>query len=406
VCCGIYLTVSQASIEPFSLPFIDDGLSSVAPPPSTTSNQSSTPRATSTRDSVSTINAGSSLAFNRLTIRSALPPPLENPFADPKAEPAKQEQEDEKDQDEGVVTVEEVGQETAEEATEEGVYDEPEHEVEEEEADVELGHEPLEDGPLYILQPRTYTPALPEPLPSPMVKDHPPITIPIPSLADNDMTPTSPGLPKRSSLRQRVSLKANPPESIQIPPLVNPYQRPRTSSKVQQQPPDSAYGSDIERNRGSTTTAEMSPPIHGHVMPSPLSDQPMYHPLRASPHSPLQQRPHTSHNTPRVLSNPNSAYYPHHVRNAPSRQGGASLLSNVTSATYETSAPAEPETGKRLKKKRSAFGWLKKAFSLSEDEKAAFEARKATPYVDNPYLEGRSSKFLDGRRVHQPTGTR
>jgi hypothetical protein len=106
------------------------------------------------------------------------------------------------------------------------------------------------------------------------------------------------------------------------------------------------------------------------------------------------------------MSNPNSAYYPHHVRNAPSRQGGASLLSNVTSATYETSTPTVPEEGgKRLKKKRSAFGWLKKAFSLDEEEKVAFEARKQR-HVDNPYLEGRSSRFLDGRRVHHPTGPR
>jgi hypothetical protein len=52
---------------------------------------------------------------------------------------------------------------------------------------------------------------------------------------------------------------------------------------------------------------------------------------------------------------------------------------------------------KGLKKKKSAFGWLKKAFSLDEEERAEFEARK-NQQAHNPYYESRSPKYLDGRR--------
>jgi hypothetical protein len=60
------------------------------------------------------------------------------------------------------------------------------------------------------------------------------------------------------------------------------------------------------------------------------------------------------------------------------------------------------QTGEKqqLRKKRSTFGWLKKAFSLDEDEKAAFAARKATRYEGpHQYYEEASPKFLDGRRI-------
>lgn len=56
-------------------------------------------------------------------------------------------------------------------------------------------------------------------------------------------------------------------------------------------------------------------------------------------------------------------------------------------------------TGKTLKKKRSAFGWLKKAFSLDEEERAAFEQKKREQAA-NPYYDGRSPQFLDGKRIH------
>jgi hypothetical protein len=57
---------------------------------------------------------------------------------------------------------------------------------------------------------------------------------------------------------------------------------------------------------------------------------------------------------------------------------------------------------KKVKKKRSAFGWLKKAFSLSEEEKAAFEERRRMATVEaQQYYEGvgEMGKWQDGKRI-------
>jgi len=69
------------------------------------------------------------------------------------------------------------------------------------------------------------------------------------------------------------------------------------------------------------------------------------------------------------------------------------MLSNVTNA--------ESHSGKTLKKKKSAFGWLKKAFTLDDEEKEQFQARKLKQAA-NPYYESRSPKFLDGKRLPDP----
>lgn len=67
------------------------------------------------------------------------------------------------------------------------------------------------------------------------------------------------------------------------------------------------------------------------------------------------------------------------------------------------------DSTRTVKKKRSAFGWLKKAFSLDEEERAMFEARKRAMPVNYyaPYhhghpgggVEGHSPRYLDGRRI-------
>lgn len=265
-----------------------------------------------------------------------------------------------------------------------------------------------DDEPLYLLQPRTYTPNTPEPLPSPML-------MAAPTFAPPSDPRTSQGsmLQKRTSLRQRVSLKTTPPDAIQIPPRNSEapprpspgYTTPRTSNS--QQAPDSAYGSDMEsyhlrqRSRGGSQS-DLSPPTRPSLMPSPHSDHHQYYrPVRASPHSPLQQRPHTA--VPSDTPKRPSAYYPHHQRNQPSRLGGMSTLSTVTTATYQD-RPKTPGAStlqggdKRLKKKKSAFGWLKKAFTMDEDEKAAYEARKMAQNQNGYYNES-DPVFLDGRRI-------
>ncbi|KAI1401450.1 hypothetical protein F4819DRAFT_328824 [Hypoxylon fuscum] len=263
------------------------------------------------------------------------------------------------------------------------------HEEEEPEAENEAEKaEPRVDEGLFILQPRTYTPQPPAPIPSPRVQDPP-----TPKQEEQQ--------PKRTSLRQRLSLKgSNLPEAIQVPPRNAPeFQRPKYPAAQNQSPryqpprvyqgPDSAYGSDnevrppIHSMMGTGDMTELPPPgFPNSTLPSPRSDQQHYFPVRASPHSPLQQRPWTSASGPHVHSQGG------HVRNQPSAMG-MSMLSNVTTLNSEN---------KTLKKKRSAFGWLKKAFSLDDEERAQFEARRAQT-TPNPYQGGRSPKFLDGKRL-------
>ncbi|KXH33777.1 hypothetical protein CNYM01_12276 [Colletotrichum nymphaeae SA-01] len=250
----------------------------------------------------------------------------------------------------------------------------------------------LDDGPLYILQPRTYTPQPPEermpsPAPTePSSKYQPQREAPLPT--------------KKTSLRQRVSLKTTPPESIQIPPPSSDLHHTARESPRERQAPDSAYGSDYDQRQRYHAANELSPPVQQPpVLPSPRSEHQYYRPVQASPHSPLQQRPLTAGAQPRSPYGHQSGYYPTHQRNAPSRLGGASMLSNVTTMTYDSQMTASGE--KRLKKKRSAFGWLKKAFSLDEEEQRAYEARRQQQ-TPNMYYDGRSPKFLDGKRVAPP----
>ncbi|KAK1975668.1 hypothetical protein LZ30DRAFT_342791 [Colletotrichum cereale] len=260
----------------------------------------------------------------------------------------------------------------------------------------------LDDASLYILQPRTYTPQPQDPLPSPTAAE-----------SDEHQTqPEAPVLSKRTSLRQRVSLKTTPPESILIPPPARdlPHTRQdslhharqdslphnRQESPREYHAPDSAYGSDIEQRPRYHTANELSPPVLPPTIPSPRSEHQYYRPVQASPHSPLQQRPLTAGAQPRSPYGSQSGYYPAHQRNAPSRLGGASMLSTVTTMTYDSQVTASGE--KRLKKKRSAFGWLKKAFSLDEEERLAYEARRQQE-MPNMYYDSRSPKFLDGKRV-------
>ncbi|KAF7548552.1 hypothetical protein G7Z17_g6980 [Cylindrodendrum hubeiense] len=388
----------------------------------------------------------------------------------------------------------------------------------------EAEQSPFDDGPLFILQPRTYTPKLPEPLPSPMVKNSPPElkiqTQPpsrpqsrdlqlrpqsqdphmfpqsrdsqmrpqsrdaqlrpqsrdphmmpqsrdsqmrpqsrdphmMPQSRDSQMRPQSRDpqmrpqsrsqtiassrpqsraqsqaqspqvaqgqgfLQKKTSLRQRVSQKTTPPDSIHIPPR-NATEamsaRPSTGTGMHQarmsQVPDSTYVSEMEvcpphRLPRASSHADFSAAGRPQVMATPHSEQQQfYHPVHASPHSPLQQRPHTA--DPRDPQYRPSGYFPGHARQ-PSRMGGMSTLSSVTSATYDddTATMASRATtqagGKRLKKKKSALGWLKKAFSMDDDERAEYQARKAMQYNaqfhnEQPYFET-SPKFLDGKRL-------
>ena len=74
---------------------------------------------------------------------------------------------------------------------------------------------------------------------------------------------------------------------------------------------------------------------------------------------------------------------------------GMSTMSDMTTVT---------EGGKRAEKKRSAFGWLKKAFALSEEEKEAFEQRRRmqeSGYANYGWNkeERPQQRWLDGKRI-------
>ncbi|TLS23122.1 uncharacterized protein PpBr36_05699 [Pyricularia pennisetigena] len=311
--------------------------------------------------------------------------------------------------------------------------------------------------PVLLLQPRTYTPVPPAPIPSPRVTEErksgytsadksatkrlsvtkslgdlrasssgvrsppaairaeprliqisPPRTavetsrsprIPPPSLEREEEGGGSPRKAqpnKRTSLRDRVSLKTTPPESIHVPPHNAPeLQQPVFASAHEFQnyqtfvAPSLNHGADRASGRlegrpsNPTIITDFSPPVFPGVIPSPHSDQQYFRPVQASPHSPLQQRPHTAGGL-----NPQ---YLHHQRNVPSAMG-MSMLSSVSTLNQDSAS------SRRLKKKRSAFGWLKKAFSLDEEERLAYEAKKAQQ-TPNPYYDARSPKFLDGKRI-------
>ncbi|KAI0440113.1 hypothetical protein F4803DRAFT_564041 [Xylaria telfairii] len=257
---------------------------------------------------------------------------------------------------------------------------------------------PDADEGVYLLQPRTYTPQPPEPLPSPMIKSSPVSQSPVFQEAAAQDT----RMPKRTSLRQRVSLKGgNLPEVIHVPPRnmgeMSPpsFQSPQYQSPLTHQGRDSEYVSGLEvhpsypsqqpvHRSQMDTPGGMAIPRFTNTIPSPRSDQQQYfYPVRASPHSPLQQRPHTS-----ATARPHTSYAGP-VRDQRSAMG-MSMLSNVTNA--------EGQDGKKLKKKKSAFGWLRKAFTLDDEEKEEFRARKQQQGL-NPYYEARTPKFLDGKRL-------
>ncbi|KAK3301029.1 uncharacterized protein B0H64DRAFT_29354 [Chaetomium fimeti] len=225
----------------------------------------------------------------------------------------------------------------------------------------------------------------PRPRPGPDPAQAPELAIP----QDPEVVTT-----QRTSLRQRISLKTSPPESIQVP-HPNAAERPLQTAPRGYQAPDSAYGSDMERppvnSMASVNSplADFSPPfIHPGMIPSPHSERQFFRPVQASPYSPLQQRPHTA-----------GTVGPHHFppppRPTPSRMG-MSMMSTDTTMTNQT--------GKSVKKKRSAFGWLKKAFALDDEERAAFEQRKREQTANNPYYEPKSQQFLDGRRIRPRPG--
>lgn len=318
-----------------------------------------------------------------------------------------------------------------------------------------------DDNGLILLQPRTYTPVPPAPTPSPRVTSPresdelrgpgrgTPDELSIHIEAEEDM-PQSPeasdvretvltiphvqsrqaqpvrAQPKilqiqpvrqsrssdkevvlghKTSLRDRVSLKGGDvPTAIRVPPanayeIQRPrYQTPQHSPRDQLAPLPSHAG--LAAAKHHTTNLDFSRPPHHfpNLLASPASERQHYRPVQASPHSPLQQRPHTS-----------GTVGGHRPLHKPS-QTGMSMLSSVTTVHDGAAAGSRPSTMGRdsradstrtVKKKRSAFGWLKKAFSLDEEERAAFEARRRAQPANYYHYQypAHSPRYLDGKRI-------
>ncbi|KAJ6788113.1 hypothetical protein PWT90_11020 [Aphanocladium album] len=259
-----------------------------------------------------------------------------------------------------------------------------------------------DDSSLYLLQPRTYTPQPPAPVPSPMLR------------ASRSSAQPAP-LRNRESLRDRI---INPPTSIQIPPTSTPdsplfvpspnFATPRTTSSMHDlrspeagsylPPPRPRVASPLD-----TPTSDMRT-----FTPSPFSDQHAFQPVRASPHSPLQQRPHTAAGPQQ--HQPQRPGTGHTMPHKPTPLGAMTNVSSVSVARppsdrANASSAMSQHTergggGRELKKKKSAFGWFKKAFTMDEDERAAFESRKAAVGAMQPqYYDPNTPRFLDGRRL-------
>lgn len=354
--------------------------------------------------------------------------------------PAEQDEEDEHDEGEAENGHDEQGRE------------------DEDKSDKDEKEDKEDDNALFILQPRTYTPVPPAPIPSPRVLATPrptpeEISIRIELEADEveegdwrseeclresaiiipqggpRATP-SPNQHSRplqvnqrqsaatqepdaqlsygTSLRGRVSLKIELPMAIHVPPVNTselqhprypiPQGTPQESPRIQR-PSGPAYGLESDRITMDddpnyfNNHVEFGRPAFPNLIPSPASEHQYFRPVQASPHSPLQQRPHTAGT---FVNKPG-----YHQRNVPS-QMGMSMLSNVTTMTHDTTITSRTGT---VKKKRSAFGWLKKAFSLDEEERAAFEARRRQQHVDQ-YHERGSPRYLDGKRLDRPSTAR
>ena len=158
-----------------------------------------------------------------------------------------------------------------------------------------------------------------------------------------------------------------------------------------------------------------APPSGGNYISSPRSEAQMtFQPVLASPHSPLQRpwtaaenraRPGTSVTGNGHSYSANAMLGVNGTYNQGQYGAGGVRGSNMSQMTRasEMTVGAGPD-GKKVKKKRSGFGWLKKAFSLSEEEKAEFE-RNRRRQIEEEEEEGwrspRERQFLDGRRVNR-----
>ena len=164
-------------------------------------------------------------------------------------------------------------------------------------------------------------------------------------------------------------------------------------------------------SNASTTIDRSLKHSHSFLPPNltPMSDpHPFFRsmtPVQASPHSPLQ-RPWTAAGGsfhPGVgMSMSNGST----ITSATTRGDRRYIPSAMGGSVWSATTNADTITREKRKEKKGKFGWLKKAFSLSEEEKAAFEARRRGAVDGVVGTRGqlggdgeRSVRWVDGRRV-------
>lgn len=298
----------------------------------------------------------------------------------------------------------------------------------------------------YILAPRTYTPVpSPKQPPEPFQEPTPPpeesqrlplrkrLSIRLghsspevvePQNDDGYWGPRKPVFSVSEAERLRANSNGSNNERGITPIAVPTPQELEAISSPPSQGIDSAYCSDPEKTFSPplgmhpaliSSPSPNSPYIHPSarlVTPpmlrdganTPRSEQQQYFlPVNASPHSPLQ-RPWTA--AP-------ASHHAHHNSNLSNLSNGSngstmrfqlpsstkpSTLRNMPSAMGMSTMTYMTEGGTK-KKKKSPFGWLKKAFSLSEEEKAAFEEKRRRANDERYYDERPTPKWVDGKRI-------
>ncbi|RCI07989.1 hypothetical protein L249_7837 [Ophiocordyceps polyrhachis-furcata BCC 54312] len=252
------------------------------------------------------------------------------------------------------------------------------------------------DESLYVLQPRIYSPRIPEPLTVPsrrpsQARASSSMTKPA-SVRENAQPPTvDPPRQRASSSASALTDASNSRARSVAPRPTSRYATPRTALS---QALDCVDVDGHSLRRGSDLSqSPPAPPVRPQMIHSPCSEQnQFYRPVLASPHSPLQQRPHTA-------TGPPPGFQPI-LRKQPSQPGSTSTTKSNPYLAMDDSrvAAARPDHHQPLKKKKSAFGWFKKAFSLDDEERAQFQARRTMAQTDH-YFDTTSPKFLDGRRI-------
>lgn len=259
-----------------------------------------------------------------------------------------------------------------------------------------------EQPQVITLKPTTYTPT---PSPSPSRTPVPREDSPERKGSHPPQVETRNFLQHRISLRQSSTKSTTEVERFEPPP---PIRATLSTPPASGRGPDSAYCSDTEKfylSGGISKSAydafpspsqNLQPPFARlvHHQSTPRPDTEGSHTPPGSPGTVSESRTHLRP----VNANPNSPLQrpwtaaPDDRRAPPSRMGMSTMSEMSSMSAANTITPGKPP-----KKKKSAFNWFKKAFSLSEEERATFEARRRAP---DPRPEERMQPlFLDGKRI-------